>query len=437
MEVHKEKGMTGNPNVISYRCTKKILEQMDKNICKIKINNNQGTGFFCKIPFPNLNNMMQVFITNNHVIDENILENDTSIKIEIKEEKKERIMNLQDRIKYTNKEYDITIIEIKEKDNINNNLELDDIIIDDIINNNNENNMYRDNTVYIIQYPNSELSVSYGIIKNIYEGKDCCTFIHSCTTNNGSSGSPILNTENKVIGVHKEVYGNSINRGTFLNYPIKDFIDQYYNKKEDINTNKDNLILLEEFNKKYNLNIKDIELEILNLNNKNIKDDGLKELSKIAFKKLKYIYLNNNDISDIKILEKVNFYKLELLNLWENRITDINILEKVNFKELKYLVLYKNNISDIKVLENVKFNKLLLLNLSDNKITDINILEKVNFKELKYLILNNNNISDIKVLENIKFDKLETLYLHNNEIDKNIYTSIISNLESKFKDFKI
>ena len=58
MEVHKEKGMTGNPNVISYRCTKKILEQMDKNICKIKINNNQGTGFFCKIPFPNLNNMM-------------------------------------------------------------------------------------------------------------------------------------------------------------------------------------------------------------------------------------------------------------------------------------------------------------------------------------------------------------------------------------------
>ena len=58
---------------------------------------------------------MQVFITNNHVIDENILENDMSIKIEIKEEKKERIMNLQDRIKYTNKEYDITIIEIKEK----------------------------------------------------------------------------------------------------------------------------------------------------------------------------------------------------------------------------------------------------------------------------------------------------------------------------------
>ena len=31
---------------------KKIIDQMQKNICKIKIEEEQGTGFFCKMPFP-------------------------------------------------------------------------------------------------------------------------------------------------------------------------------------------------------------------------------------------------------------------------------------------------------------------------------------------------------------------------------------------------
>jgi hypothetical protein len=41
-------------------------------------------------------------------------------------------------MKYTNKEYDITIIEIKEKDNIKNYLELDDNILNDLIDNKNQ-----------------------------------------------------------------------------------------------------------------------------------------------------------------------------------------------------------------------------------------------------------------------------------------------------------
>ena len=49
---------------------------------------------------------------------------------------------------------------------------------------------------------------------------------HSCSTNNGSSGSPILNLKNnKVIGIHKQ--GSKIfnfNIGTLLNYPLNDFI---------------------------------------------------------------------------------------------------------------------------------------------------------------------------------------------------------------------
>ena len=58
MSENKESILRGYPNVISYECSKKIIKQMERNICKIIIGEEQGTGFFCKIPFPDLNNML-------------------------------------------------------------------------------------------------------------------------------------------------------------------------------------------------------------------------------------------------------------------------------------------------------------------------------------------------------------------------------------------
>ena len=46
---------------------------MEKYICKIKAKNNQGTGFFTKIPFPTKDNMLTALMTNNHVINEEVL----------------------------------------------------------------------------------------------------------------------------------------------------------------------------------------------------------------------------------------------------------------------------------------------------------------------------------------------------------------------------
>ena len=227
--VIKENILNVYPNVISYESTKKIIEQMEKSVFKIKIGEKQATGFFCKIP----DNNKIVLITNNHVIDENINE----INIKIKEEKESRLININNRVKYTNEEYDITIIEMNENDSINYYLELDD----DIINESSEE--YIDKTIYLIQYPEGELSVSYGILDNIYIDKKY-NFNHKCSTKGGSSGSPILNIKNnKLIGIHKESNNKKYNRGLFLNYPIKEYIQLYNNK-------------LHEFNKKYNLNIK-------------------------------------------------------------------------------------------------------------------------------------------------------------------------------------
>ena len=212
--------------------------------------------------------MLNVLITNNHVINEDILyKNDQQITIYIKEEGKFKRLNLNNRLKYTKRkdEYDVTIIEIKEEDGINNYLDLDDKILNDILNNRNENDDYIDKTFYIIQYPEGELNVSYGILSNIYEDKKY-KFNHKCSTKKGSSGSPVLTLKNKVIGFHSEgakVY----NIGRFLNEPIKDFIKQYFYYKNDdksIIDYKINEIFLKEINNKFNMNIKNINVTGLN-----------------------------------------------------------------------------------------------------------------------------------------------------------------------------
>ena len=105
MEGNKEDILLGYPNVISYECTQKILEQMEKNICKITIEKQQGTGFFCKIPFPDMNNMLPVIITNNHIINRDLLYNEEGmIKLDKKEEENIKEIDFNNRMRYTNEE---------------------------------------------------------------------------------------------------------------------------------------------------------------------------------------------------------------------------------------------------------------------------------------------------------------------------------------------
>ena len=122
---------------------------------------------------------------------------------------------------YLNKDYDITMIELKEKDKINNYLDLDDNLFKD-----NSHLIYENETIYTLHYPGGKkISVSYGISKNI----DNYELYHLCNTENGSSGSPILNlSNNKVLGIHKQGGAKkfNFNKGTFLKYPIIDFINK-------------------------------------------------------------------------------------------------------------------------------------------------------------------------------------------------------------------
>ena len=233
-DIKKEILLEKYPRPISIEGTKKILNQMEHNICKIyKNDGGKGTGFFCKIHYNN--EIIPVMMTNNHVIDEKYINENNKIKITINDDTEIKIIKLNDnRLIYTNEEYDTTIIEIiQEKDKINNFMEIDENVFKE-----ESNIFYNNKSIYIIQYPNCDkASVSYGIMNNIMD----YNINHYCCTESGSSGSPIMNLlNNKIIGIHKEASMKfKINKGTFLKYPVNEFLNQIKNNEN----NKNNLII--------------------------------------------------------------------------------------------------------------------------------------------------------------------------------------------------
>ena len=425
MEVKQESILVGYPSYISLESNEKINEQMRNGIAKVKFGKNVGTALISKIPFPTKYNMLPVLMLSNHVYNPEV-SNKEVIEIQIKSAFKNIKIDLTNRKYYTNKDYDITIIELKEKDNINYFLELDDIIIDDIINNEDKTFQYKDETVYAIHYPGGKLSVSHGVISDIYSEQKY-NFNHLCCTSEGSSGCGIFNINNKLIGIHiggMNGKNNNFNIGTFLNFPIKEFLRKYFPNFQNkiIKENSFNKNHIIENNNKNNWEkffldlIKEKKDRNLNLTEKNIGNEGLEYLTKLNLEKFRILLLDSNNLNNIEALGKIKCDKLENLNLKNNCISDIGILEKVNYINLVNLDLNSNNISNISILDKVNFPKLKELNLSNNKITNIKVLENVKFPCLEELDLNHNEISDIQILSKVNLQSLDTLNLSENKI---------------------
>ncbi len=95
-------------------------------------------------------------------------------------------------------------------------------------------------SIYILQYPKGTKShVSYGLLSYIKNGN----LNHYCSTEDGSSGSPILSIDNnKVIGIHKGCLTKEnpeLNVGIFIKIALDKFFSKYKNKgKEKISENK-------------------------------------------------------------------------------------------------------------------------------------------------------------------------------------------------------
>ena len=222
------------PLPITKEKNKKITDQMENYICKIKIKNKEGTGFFCQ--FLHQNQKIYALIISSHILDDNILKEHKIINIILNDDKEYKNIEINENKNiYTSTNYDITIIEIKpESDNIHYFLELDDILY-------NDNLSLSNDSIYILHYQkfNNEhfAAVSYGILDNM----DDNNLKLYCNTGINSKGAPILRlSSNKVIGVLKENIQFNYNSGIILKKSIDEFLNNIKKNNQTLLANEPN-----------------------------------------------------------------------------------------------------------------------------------------------------------------------------------------------------
>ena len=252
--INRHKGETRNPE--KFKDDHKYIQldiqnEIAKSICKIiikikgKKDNVYGTGFFM-----NISDSLHYLITNYHVINENI--KNENIEIEIYNKKKMKL-NLNNRnIKYFPRPKDITLIEINNYDDIYNYIKF----LNYDMNYKKGYNIYKDIDIFSVHHPYGKpVACGSGKIINI----DNYEFVHNIPTDNGSSGCPILLLNNninliQVIGIHKEAnITKNINRGTFIGEIFNDISD-------NDNLNNDNNYIIGEINIKDDEVNKDIRI---------------------------------------------------------------------------------------------------------------------------------------------------------------------------------
>ena len=341
MEVIKEKHISGSLEPVSIKSTETILYQMKKCVCEIYI---QGTGYFTKIPYNN--DLLSVLITNNHVLGEEEIKDGKTISISLNNEEEYKNIKIDSsRKRYTNKNLDVTIIEIKENiDNINDFLLLDNQILEKYKLGPNEDNInsfndtYEDQSIYLLNYKEGkEIVASYGLLHSITD----CRINHKCNKDTGSSGAPILLLKsNKVIGVH---YGSgkfAFNFGTFILKPIFEFQQIYDYRK------------------------------VIKKNNDSINSENINYINKIS-------PMKNHDESNILVGKQSQAKIIQLNNLknnlWENNFNNINynqISANINLNQTKRNTQIINKPKDEigKKYIKKKNNDLLYTNIEPRKI---------------------------------------------------------------------
>ena len=102
---------------LTLKKNKILLEKAEKSICEIIKDKGYGTGFFCKMKYPDKYNEIYCIITNNHVITKDMLIYKENIEIKLNNKEIKISLNLARRI-WINEEIDFTCIEIIKEDNI-------------------------------------------------------------------------------------------------------------------------------------------------------------------------------------------------------------------------------------------------------------------------------------------------------------------------------
>ncbi|KAL6632420.1 hypothetical protein LY90DRAFT_619985 [Neocallimastix californiae] len=190
-----------------------LINNINRSICKIEVNKDNrishGTAFFVQIQIPSKKYPLYGLITNNHVLDEESLTPGKTIDISfhnVNNEIYSILINDEDFV-FTSELIDVTFIELNE--------EMKKEIDPYFLRPSNEDAEINE-SVIIFQYPQKILSMAHGNITSI-QGFN---YLHKVSTSQGSSGSPILNSNYEVVGVHKSSLPKGENE-TYVNMAVK------------------------------------------------------------------------------------------------------------------------------------------------------------------------------------------------------------------------
>ena len=357
-----------------------IIKALSKSVVRIEFKGKSATGFFMKINLQEKNH--NFLLTNDHCISKKDIDSKLTIRMyygksddevikEIKLDNKKRFIK-----SFIDSNIDATLVEILPSDKIKEKRYLfpDLNYVDGY-------DQYIKTEIYTAGYPNvcknrGEKHFSSGKIIDYKNKKYKIQFLHNSSTKEGSSGSPLINSTMKVIGIH---YGcnnlQTLNHGVFIGEIIKNL------KKEE------NKIILHTNGEGENK--KSEEEEIKEINDK--------KGSKIKDEKLVIIDNENGNI------EKMNEKNKNLINTIEDN-KKIEINDKENNKIInKEVELNKNNIID-------KENNKIINNETEINTNNIIDEDKKNLLDKNTEKSNNNENHD-----NIKPEIFE----ENNQINKN------------------
>jgi len=442
---------------------------VNKSICKISIKlknqKNNGTGFFMKI-----SNSLKYLITNYHVINPDLINED--IEIEIWNHKKMKLNLNNYNIKYFEDPKDITVIEIKSSDEIYKDIEFLNYDRNYI----NGYEIYNNADIFSIQHPlGKSAACASGKIIKIYEYE----FDHNISTNNGSSGCPIILLNDninliQVIGIHKNSDKlEKINGGTFIgeifkelnndliNSEIKDnyIINEIIIEDNDINKNiriinsyeeyMRNIIkespnldgFDEEFKKKYYpdgklnkdlMNEQEIKKCEISINDKLIPFNYFHKFKEKGKYKIKYKYKNNLIRTIFMFCGCESLENIDLSNFNTQNVTNMENMFS-DCKSLKNIDLSNFNTQNVTNMNHIFFDCKLLTNID---LSNFNTQNVTNMKSM---------FSFCKSLTNIDLSNFNTQHVTNMEyifygcksltnIDlSNFNTQNVINMKSMFK----
>jgi hypothetical protein len=325
---------------------------------------------------------------------------------------------------FTNKEYDVTIIEIKKEDEIDEEsfFNLDNQIFQD-----KSPEIFKNSQIYLLYDSKRGLQISSGEIKRIEE-KEYKIF-YSGQTIEGCSGCPIINKENfQVIGIHIGEYTKEECKiGSLLKKPIELFIQflGWFQENEEFKE-ESKCIYKSSYNFIPQINLKFNDVKIID---KEIIDSLYENVNKIfKGKDVKIIEIRKGSLSIILALNYLIKENLEKINKdkADDILSELNKYLKIECKDIKTILL--NNL--IITQKDKKYKP----DFATQNLCDLE--SEFSKDELVKLIRNNkNNNNDTNIYEiskSISRDDIkkffDSLYIETKKTQENLYDSILKDI---------